>query len=84
MRRLFTYMTLALALLSCTRTLDLPEQSGDRFDLNLFVASSGSGTKGTVVQDPNGSPGEESYNENYIKTLDIFFYAYGAAENAAP
>lgn len=83
MRRLFTYMTLALALLSCTRTLDLPEQSGDRFDLNLFVASSGPGTKGTVVQDPNGSPGEVAYNENLIKTLDIFFYAYGSAETDA-
>lgn len=82
MKKLLTYFALALLLLSCVRESVVEDRQDIHFDLGIAVAT-GHNTKGTVTQDANGSPGEGDMGENYIKTVDIFFYTE-ATQNAAP
>ena len=81
MKKILTYFAIALLSISCASDLELEDLQQIHFDLGIDVAS-GSGTKGTVTQDPNGSPGEGNMGENYIKTVDVFFYQE-ATQNAS-
>ena len=82
MRKLLTYIAMGLMLISCTREFGYEEMQEIHFALGIDVAS-GPSTKSTVTQDPNGSVGEEEANENYIQTVDLFFYQE-ATQNALP
>lgn len=82
MKKILTYFAIALLSISCARNLEPEDLQQIHFDLGIAVAS-GPGTKNTVTQDPNGSPGEGDMGENYIKTVDIFFYKE-ATQNANP
>ena len=82
MKKILTYFAIALLSISCARDVELESLQQIHFDLGIAVAS-GSGTKSTVTQDPNGSPGEGDMGENYIKTVDIFFYQE-ATQNSNP
>ena len=77
-----TYIAIAFALVSCTRDPLVEDIREIHFDLGI-AAPAGQGTKSTVVQDPNGSTGETDFNENYIKTVDVFFFQE-ATQNANP
>ena len=82
MKKALTYFAIALALISCGRDLSPEDVQEIHFDLGIAVATA-PGTKSTVTQDANGSAGETAMGENYIKTVDIFFYQE-ATQNADP
>ena len=82
MKKILTYFAIVIALVSCNGLSPMEDEQDIHFDLGIAIAG-GSGTKSTVTQDPNGSPGEGSMGENYIKTVDIFFYQE-ATQNANP
>jgi len=82
MKKTLTYLAIALALVSCSRDLPLEDVQEIHFDLGIAVAKA-PGTKSTVTQDANGSVGEADMGENYIKTVDVFFYQE-ATQNADP
>ena len=82
MKKILSYFAFALLLLSCTRESLVGDVQNIHFDLGIAVAS-GNVTKSNVTQDPNGSVGEEDMGENYIKTVDVFFYKE-ATQNASP
>jgi len=81
MKKLLSYIAVSLALLACAKD---PVSPGLREEANIqigvIVADGAADTKGTVVQRPD-SPGEDPYNENYLNTLDFFFYLDGSAED---
>lgn len=82
MKKILTYFAIVIALVSCNGLSPMEDEQDIHFDLGIAIAG-GSGTKNTVTQDPNGSPGEGDMGENYIKTVDIFFYKE-ATQNANP
>lgn len=60
--------------------MDAP-QDASNISIGVAVNGIGTGTKSTVTQITAGSPGEENYNENYLKRLDFFFYLDGSADD---
>ena len=82
MKKILTYFAMGLMLISCSRKMETEEMQEIHFALGIDVAT-GLDTKSTVTQDPNGSAGEAGANENFIQTVDIFFYQE-ATQNASP
>ena len=82
MKKFITYIAMAIALLACSRGPELETPYGDsNIKICVSVAGGGAQTKGTVTQITDGSPGEGTYGENYLKTLDFFFYLEGSADD---
>ena len=82
MKKFITYIAIAIALLACSRGPEIDAPHGDsNIQISVSVAGGGSTTKGDVTQITNGSPGEGAYNENYLETLDFFFYLEGSADD---
>ena len=82
MKKFITYVAVAIALLACSRgpETEAPD-GGSNIRIDVSVAGGGDKTKGTVTQITDGSPGEGAYGENYLKTLDFFFYLEGSADD---
>lgn len=70
MKKVFTILVAALSLLACTREIQ-PGEDGDGegivLDFLCVSPTTRAGMNGTL-------DGEDEWNENYINTLDVFFY----------
>ena len=82
MKKFLVFIAISFALLACAKIPDIQLPEGDsNVQIGVFVAGRGAGTKGSVSQITDGSPGETVYNENYLKTLDFFFYLEGSEDD---
>lgn len=81
MKRLLLYIVTSFLLVSCFVKEDFVI-SQDEGGIKVFVASGAPDTK-TTVTDLGPIAGEADMNENYLETLDLFFYRGDAAQDAA-
>ncbi len=82
MKKLLIYIALVLVLSACAGIPGIQSPLGDsNIQIGVYVAGGGAVTKGSVTQITDGSPGEGTYGENYLKTLDFFFYLEGSGDD---
>ncbi|MBR4227897.1 MAG: hypothetical protein IKR72_02200 [Bacteroidales bacterium] len=81
MKRFLLYIATSVLLVSCFVKEDFII-SQDEGGIKVFVASGAPDTK-TTVTDLGPIAGEADMNENYLETLDLFFYRGDAAQDAA-
>lgn len=80
MKKYLTYCAMAFVLAACSSVpeVDLPQDQSN-LQIGVYVAGGGA-TKVDVHQINAGSPGEGEYGENYLTTLDFFFYQSSSAD----